>query len=278
MSVEPYIVGYNLLNAHAAAGNLYLTKYAPTQGGHITMVVDSEWNAPLNPASQDDVAAAQRALDFGLGWFADPLYFGDWPASMKASVGSRLPAFSASQSYLLTHSHDYFGLNHYTSRYTTTTPPSPPPPSPDFYTDMDALETPYDLDGNLIGPQADSTWLYVVPWGIHDLLVYVYNRYGAPILITENGCDVPGESQMPVDRARLDTFRVNYLQDYLSNVSLAIDDGADVFGYFVWSLLDNFEWADGYSKRFGITYVDYSDNEKRDVKLSAAWYSSLTRG
>ena len=117
-----------------------------------------DWVEPQNPNSADDVAAAQRGMDFECGWFAgmyfsflsfflafsllflplflsfglfsshfrsvlfqiDPLYFGDWPQSMKDSVGDRLPVFTSEQSYLLTHSHDYFGLNHYTSRYATT--------------------------------------------------------------------------------------------------------------------------------------------------------------
>jgi len=131
-------------------------------------------------------------------------------------------------------------------------------------------------NGTLIGPMAASSWLYVVPWGIRHMINWVAARYSnPPIFITENGVDVPNESELPLEEALNDTFRVNYLNNYITEVGKAIDDGSQVVGYFVWSLLDNFEWADGYSKRFGLHYVDYNHGLTRYVKNSAKWYSGF---
>jgi len=99
-------------------------------------------------------------------------------------------------------------------------------------------------DGVPIGPKADSDWLFVYPQGIRSILNWIQHRYQPEMIyITENGVDVPGESNMPVEQALKDTFRLNYLQGYLSEVAKAINlDGAKVKAYFVWSLMDNFEW------------------------------------
>ena len=89
----------------------------------------------------------------------------------------------------------------------------------------------------------------------------------------ENGVDAPGESTLPLTLAIKDTFRVNYISSYLENVRLAIvEDKVNVKGYFVWSMVDNFEWANGYTVRFGITYVDYAHNQTRYLKDSFYWY------
>jgi len=135
-------------------------------------------------------------------------------------------------------------------------------------------------NGIQIGPQADSDWLYVVPYGIRKNLFWLQDRYGPmDFWITENGVDVPGESNLPISQALHDDFRVKYYHDYLTEVSAAIYDPVyhvNVKGYFAWSLMDNFEWNDGYSKRFGIHYVDYT-NLRRYQKDSAKFFQALIR-
>ena len=95
------------------------------------------------------------------------------------------------------------------------------------------------------------------------------------ILITENGVDVPNETSM--QDALRDNFRVDYYSGYLSSVQRAIADGVDVQGYFAWSLLDNFEWNNGFGCRFGLTYVDYEGNLTRHAKDSSVWYANYIK-
>ena len=114
----------------------------------------------------------------------------------------------------------------------------------------------------------------VVPEGLTELLVGLRQRYGAalpPVLVTENGCSlVDGESA----GAAADLARIAYLRDHIGAVAAAVDQGVDVRGYFVWSLLDNFEWADGYQQRFGLVHVDF-DTLKRTPRASYGWYRDL---
>jgi beta-glucosidase len=134
-------------------------------------------------------------------------------------------------------------------------------------------------DGKLIGPPSESSWLYVYPEGLRGILKWIDKRYNHPIIyVFENGVSVPKENDMPIQEAINDTFRVNFYKDYIQNAIEAMTtDGVDLRGYFAWSLMDNFEWADGYSTRFGMTYVDYKDNQKRYIKDSLAWYSQFTK-
>lgn len=114
-----------MLNAHAQAVDLYRNKYQPTQLGLISITLNSDWSEPLTNA-QADIDAAQRSMDFMLGWFADPVYLGDYPASMKQRLGDLLPRFTAAQKQLLKGSFDFFGLNHYTSEYVANDPNDKP--------------------------------------------------------------------------------------------------------------------------------------------------------
>jgi beta-glucosidase len=115
----------------------------------------------------------------------------------------------------------------------------------------------------------------VEPKGLYELLVRLRDDYGdLPLYVTENGAAYPDE--VSEDGRVHDPDRISYVRDHLGAVLDAIEAGAPVTGYFLWSLLDNFEWAYGYSKRFGIVHVDYS-TQRRTPKDSARWYAQVTK-
>ncbi|MEM9527773.1 MAG: family 1 glycosylhydrolase, partial [Bacteroidota bacterium] len=119
---EPYLVAHHLILAHAKAVAAYRERFQATQGGIIGMTNNCDWRQPLTD-SPEDQAAAQRSLEFFLGWFADPIYFGDYPDVMRERVGDRLPTFTAEEKVLITGSSDYFGLNHYNTMYASHVEP-----------------------------------------------------------------------------------------------------------------------------------------------------------
>jgi len=281
-STEPYIVGHHLLLAHAAAVDLYRKSHQAHPPGHpqgkIGMVINSDFAAPVSDSAEDK-HAAQRYLEFACGWFAHPVYFGDYPASMRATIGDRLPQFSAAEREQLAGSVDFFGLNHYSTIYAAAMPSSIPPlKGGGWFSDLNIRHLRHK-DGKQIGPIADCTWHYVVPWGMRGILNWIKTTYdNPPILITENGVAAPQESLMSKEEAVQDVFRQYFLKSYLENVLLAIkSDNVNVQGYFAWSLMDNFEWSDGYKPRFGLVYVDYSNNFERIEKGSAMWYRRLIK-
>jgi len=192
---------------------------------------------------------------------------------MVKYVGDRLPKFTEQQRLLVAGSADFYALNHYTSTYVTATNPSTQPGySADQHLQATALK-----NGVPIGPRADSPWLFVYPPGIRGNLNWLKTRYGSDtqFFITENGVDVPGENEIPFPEVLEDKFRVNFYKDYLTEVSAAIyEDNVQVKGYFAWSLMDNFEWNDGYAYRFGVHYVDYK-TQARFTKASATFLAEL---
>lgn len=279
-STEGYIVAHNSLNAHAAAVELYRTRYQQRQGGQIGIVLNHDWAEPLT-ASKSDQAAATRRNEFAIAWFADPLVFGHYPQSMTSLVGDRLPQFTPAQRKRLTGSFDFLGINHYSTKYYTAAKEDKVggvgggAGSNGWGDDQMTVETKYSQYGLLIGPQAASSWLNVVPWGFYKMLKWNNQRYtvdgNKPVIyVTENGCDVPNESSMPMAQALHDSFRIDYYRQYLASLDRAIKEGVDVRGYFAWSLLDNFEWADGYDYRFGLHYVDYNDSSRRRYPKDSA--------
>ena len=208
-STEPYIAGHNALLAHGAAVSLYRLQFQPTQGGYISIVLNMDWGEPLTD-SAEDVAAAQRRNEFQVAWFGDPIFFGHYPQSMMNLVGPRLPVFSPDEVLLINGSIDFLCMNHYSTKYYSPCNRSSDniESAPGWIADQCVIESKYDVMGNLIGPQADSTWLNVVPWGFNRVLMWTSERYNNPgILVTENGVDVPGENQMNIDNLLNDTFR-----------------------------------------------------------------------
>ncbi|MEO0734958.1 MAG: family 1 glycosylhydrolase, partial [Bacteroidota bacterium] len=267
---EPYLVAHHLILAHAKAVKVYRDDFQPTQGGQIGMTNNCDWRHPKTNTPEDR-AAAQRSLEFFLAWFTDPIYFGDYPAVMRERVGDRLPIFSPEEQELIKGSSDFFGLNHYNTMYASHVPPGE---TVDNYVYANAgifADQHVALTADPGWELTDMQWP-VVPWGLRELLLWIKDRYDdPPIFITENGCATPDVVE---NGACADPRRIAFLNGYLGAVHEAIAAGADVRGYFVWSLLDNFEWASGYDKRFGMIHVDF-DTLVRTPKGSATWYAGV---
>ncbi|XP_021288994.1 beta-glucosidase 42-like isoform X3 [Herrania umbratica] len=275
-SAEPYLAAHHQILAHATAVSIYRSKYKDKQGGQIGLVLDCEWAEPNSDKIEDKSAAARR-LDFQFGWYMCPLYYGDYPAVMRERIGDRLPKFSQEEKELLGNSLDFIGLNHYTSRFIAHVKKGS---EESFFYRAQEMERIVEWEGGeKIGEKAASEWLYVVPWGIRKVLNYIAQTYSnLPIYVTENGMDDEENNNLPLHEILDDKLRVRYFKGYLAAVAQAIKDGADVRGYFAWSLLDNFEWAQGYTKRFGLVYVDYKNGLTRLPKSSAYWFSRFLKG
>jgi beta-glucosidase len=267
---EPYLVGHHLLLAHAKTVHVYRTKYNH-QEGKIGISLNCDWREPLTNKPEDK-EAAERALLFYVGWFADPIWKGDYPDVMKERLGSRLPQFSNEEKKLLLGSSDFFGLNHYTTMFAADAVDGLVQGS--VYGNGGLSE---DQDVNL---SVDESWnkttmeWAIVPWGCRKLLEWLTERYDRPdIYLTENGCS---QDDKVIDNSIDDSKRIDFVAGYLHEAQKAIENGVSLKGYFYWSLLDNFEWAHGYSKRFGLVHVDF-ENFIRTPKKSFFWYAGLIK-
>ncbi|GLU10694.1 hypothetical protein SLE2022_274800 [Rubroshorea leprosula] len=270
-ATEPYIAAHHLILAHAAAVKRYRHKYHANQKGRIGILLDFAWFEPLTRSKADN-QAAQRARDFSLGWFLHPLVYGEYPRTMQEIVGERLPKFNKREINIVKGSYDFIGINQYTTYYMYD--PHQPKPNVTGYQQDWNVGFAFEKKGVPIGRRAHSFWLYEVPWGIYKAITYVKERYGNPnVILSENGMDQPGN--VTLQEGLNDRERIHYYRGYLTKLKKAIDEGANVTGYFAWSLLDNFEWLSGYTSRFGIVYVDYEDNLKRIPKMSANWFKKL---
>ncbi|XP_057834160.2 beta-glucosidase 12-like [Cryptomeria japonica] len=275
-SSESYIVAHNLLLSHASAVRLYKNKYQVVQKGLIGITLASHWMVPYSKSTSDK-KAAQRAIDFMFGWFMDPITEGKYPLTMRNLVGDRLPKFTAHQCSMVKGSFDFVGLNYYTGMYAADVS-MPPNPINTSYTLDSRVNLTAERNGILIGPEAGSSWLHVYPRGIRELLKYIKHRYENPLIfITENGIDEKNDDTLSLAQALNDTWRINYHSKHLSYIQQAIRGGSNIQGYFAWSLLDNFEWTNGYTVRFGLHYVDYKNNLHRYPKASAYWFHKFLK-
>ncbi|VYS69294.1 unnamed protein product [Arabidopsis thaliana] len=268
-ATEPYIVGHNLILAHGEAVKVYREKYKASQKGQVGIALNAGWNLPYTESAEDRLVAA-RAMAFTFDYFMEPLVTGKYPVDMVNNVkDGRLPTFTAKQSKMLKGSYDFIGINYYSSSYAKDVPCSSE--NVTLFSDPCASVT-GEREGVPIGPKAASDWLLIYPKGIRDLLLYAKYKFKDPVMyITENGRDEASTGKIDLK----DSERIDYYAQHLKMVQDAISIGANVKGFFAWSLLDNFEWATGYSVRFGLVYVDFNDGRKRYPKKSAKWFRKL---
>ncbi|GMH04444.1 hypothetical protein Nepgr_006283 [Nepenthes gracilis] len=220
-ATEPYIVGHNLLLCHATAVNLYKQKYQAIQKGIIGIALATTWVLPINETSASHLAAS-RAIDFSIGWFVDPITNGDYPESMRAIVGNRIPKFTKEESHLLRNSFDFLGLNYYTSYYAVDSKVSNNNVNLSYTTDDHATLTADNNNGVPIGIPTQVSWLYMYPKGIRDLVLYFKQKYNNPtVLITENG--MGDSSSQPIETALNDTWRIEYHEQHLSYLKQSIE-------------------------------------------------------
>ncbi|KAJ0471542.1 putative beta-glucosidase [Helianthus annuus] len=263
---EPYIVGHHLLLAHASTVRLYRKKYKATQHGFVGINIYAFWYEP-NTNTTEDLKATERAHDFYVGWFLNPLVNGDYPEIMKKNAGNRMPNFTKHESERIKGSFDFFGINHYSTLYVKDNPGGLEMETRDFSADM---ATTLIFNGTEINPSQFE----VDPLGLQKLLNYLKEKYGnPPIYIHENG------QVQPRNGTLIDTPRVEYLHAYIGALLDALRNGSNTMGYFAWSFLDLFELLDGYKTGYGLYYVDLDDNElTRYPKLSAHWYAGFLKG
>jgi beta-glucosidase len=248
-------VSKNLLRAHAAA-----VKACRAEGDcQIGLVVNL---VPIHAASASgaDQAAAARLDAYFNRQFLDPVLLGENPADLPEIFGKAWRPWDDAELRQIAQPIDFVGVNYYLRLVVRDDPAGGP------------TRTRVVSQANC--PHTATDW-EIYPAGLTDTLIWIQHRYGnVPIYITENGAafDDHCSPAQVVD----DPLRVEYLQSHLQATRDALAAGIDVRSYFVWSLLDNFEWQSGYSKRFGIVYVDYA-TQRRVPKTSAQFYSTVVR-
>jgi beta-glucosidase len=213
---------------------------------------------PCRPASEapQDVAAARKFDAYWNGAFPDPQLLACYPPEIGEDIA---PYQQPGDLARICRPIDWFGLNHYSPIYAKV------------------------YDGNPLGagfgdapagmPRTSLGWP-IEPHAFRDTLLDIHNRYRLPIYVLENG--TAADDKIDQNGEVADPRRIDFLQAYTAAMFEAIKAGADVRGYFIWSLLDNFEWSTGYGARFGVVYVDYP-TQRRIPKASFHWYARLIK-
>ncbi|KAL2818835.1 hypothetical protein BJX63DRAFT_418995 [Aspergillus granulosus] len=235
-STEPFIVSHTELVAHGYVSKLYREEFKPQQQGTIGITLHGNWSEPYDEEDPRDQEAAERAREFEIAWFADPLYkTGDYPASMRAQLGDRLPRFTPEESKLVLGSSEFYGMNSYTTFFVQHK--DTPPDINDHKGNVHIHDT--NSKGISRGEESDTAWLRMAPGGFRKLLNWIWKRYQMPIYITENGTTAKGETA-PTPEALNDTFRIRFFEGYVGGVARAVkEDGVDIRSYFAWTFTDN---------------------------------------
>jgi beta-glucosidase len=249
-------VTHNLLRAHAGA----VRAFRAEARGRIGLVVNLEPKYAATDAPAD-VAARARAEAYMNRQYLDPVFLGRYPDELRAMFGDAWPERADREAAALAEPIDFLGINYYTRAVVRDDPSAPP---------VCEGRVPQERHAH-----TEMGWEVHAP-ALTDVLVWVKERYGdVPLYVTENGAafyDPPTADGDVVE----DPLRTAYLRDHLRAAHEAIRRGVDLRGYFAWSLLDNFEWSEGYAKRFGLVHVDFQ-TQKRTPKRSFRFYADVVR-
>ncbi|XP_073342580.1 beta-klotho [Pagrus major] len=233
------IVAHNLIRAHAKAWHTYNTHFRPAQKGKVSIVLGSHWVEPQRgQATADNVELCQQSMEAVLGWFANPIFGdGDYPASLKIKHGALLPIFSPEEKLWVQATADFFALS-------------------------------FGPNNLRLGRGLVQYGLTVTP-DLRRVLGWIKLEYGDPrVLVAEAGWF----SEASVGKE--DTVAIYLMKRFINQVLQAVKfDGVQVFGYSAWSLVDGFEWNNGFTVRRGLFYIDFSQpNRTRTPKTSAQYY------
>ncbi|KAJ4444306.1 hypothetical protein ANN_06098, partial [Periplaneta americana] len=274
-SLGYYLAARTLLMAHSKAFHVYNDEFRSKQNGKVGISLNAEWYEPESNSTSDQ-QAAELGMQFVLGLFANPIFSkqGDYPNVVKEQVNkisaaegyprSRLRNLSQENIASLRGASDFLGLNYYTSRLAKA-----PKPTNDLKNapDMNVI-----FDEMPEYPVSGTPLFEVVPWGFRKLLNWIKNSYNnTPVIITENGFADFGGNE--------DTERIKFLVSHMSEMFKAInDDGCNIIAYTFWSLLDGFEWQQGYTVKMGMYSVNNTNvNQTRVPKSSAYVYADIIK-
>lgn len=256
-------VAHHLLLSH---GRVVPIIRAGSPGARVGLVNNLEWIEPASDRTED-MAAAQRWDGAFNRWFLDPIFGKGYPEDLWAWYGAVVPRVETGDLEAMAVPTDFLGVNYYTRRLIVHDPAG-----------RGALDRAFLAARQVYWPfvpRAEFDEWEIAPEGLYRTLLRIQRDYQpAGIYVTENGTTWP--DQLGPDGAIHDLYRIRYHARHAAAVRQAIDDGADVRGYFAWSFLDNFEWGFGFTKRFGLVHVDY-ETQVRTVKDSGLWYSKLAR-
>jgi len=249
---------HNLLVSHGKSVERFRSK---NLDGEIGITLNLHQTYPAS-SSKKDKKAAKLAKENINNWFLDPIFKEKYPGRLLNIYNQAVGGFEIKDDdmKLIAKEIDFLGINYYTravTKYNSNNkiiPISNIKPEGSKYTDMG--------------------W-EVYPQGLYDLLIEIKEKYGdLPLYITENGAAFKDELN---DGRIKDNERIEYLKKHFKAAHKAIENGVNLQGYYVWSLMDNFEWAYGYDKRFGLVYIDYDNSQERFLKDSAKWYKKVIK-
>lgn len=252
---EVPIVSHNLLRAHGRAVQAFRARNAANARIGIVTNTEPKYAATDSP---EDSAAQARGDAYANKHFLDPLFLGKYPDEFPAMFGEAWVEWPREDFDLIKEPIDFLGVNYYSRGVVK----------------HDDEAFPFSIKGvKQDGLHTEMGW-EVFPEGLTRILVWIKQRYGdIPMYVTENGsafADPPEAIDGKID----DPLRTEYMHQHLKAIRSAMMQGVDLRGYYAWSLLDNYEWSYGYSKRFGIVHVNY-DTQERTIKSTGKYYSSI---
>ncbi|XP_060221307.1 cytosolic beta-glucosidase isoform X2 [Meriones unguiculatus] len=290
--VGGYQAAHNLIKAHARSWHSYDSLFRKEQKCLVSLSLFCCWLEPADPNSELDQEATKRAINFQFDFFAKPIFIdGDYPEVVKSQVASmskkqgysssRLPEFTEEEKKMIKGTADFFAVQYYTTRLVRHQENKKRELS--FLQDVEIEFFPNPSWKNV-------GWIYVVPWGIRKLLTYIKDTYNNPVIyITENGFP-QGDPPSLDDTQRWEYFRQTFQELFkerrssqcarfpVASYSAVHVDEVNLQVYCAWSLLDNFEWNNGYSRRFGLFHVDFEDPARpRAPYRSAKEYAKVIR-